>query len=124
MNKELTMSYLVVLVLDDPDRCRDVLDAWEAAGAPGVTILDSSGLGRVRRAGIRDDLPLMPSLSDLFRRQEDHHRTLFSVVKDQSQAEAIVQATQAVVGELDRGHTGLLFVVPVGQVYGLHKKGR
>jgi nitrogen regulatory protein PII len=122
MNKEMSMAYLVVLVLDDPDLCRDVLDAWEAAGAPGVTILDSSGLGRVRQAGIRDDVPLMPSLSDLFRRQEDHHRTLFSVVKDQSQVEAIAQATQAITGELDRGHTGLLFVVPVSQVYGLHKE--
>jgi nitrogen regulatory protein PII len=116
------MSYLVVFVLDDPERCRDILDAWEVAGAPGVTILDSSGLGRVRRAGIRDDVPLMPSLSDLFRRQEDHHRTLFSVVKDQSQVDAIAQATQAVIGELDRGHTGLLFVIPVSQVFGLHKK--
>jgi nitrogen regulatory protein PII len=116
------MSYLVVFVLDDPERCRDILDVWEAAGAPGVTILDSSGLGRVRQAGIRDDLPLMPSLSDLFRRQEARHRTLFSVVKDQSQVDAIAQATQAVIGELDRGHTGLLFVIPVSQVYGLHKE--
>ena len=116
------MSHLVVFVLDDPDRCRDLLDAWEAAGAPGVTILDSSGLGRVRRAGIRDDVPLMPSLSDLFRRQVEHHLTLFSVVKDQSQVDAIAEATEAVIGELDRGHTGLLFVVPVGQVYGLRNK--
>jgi nitrogen regulatory protein PII len=116
------MAYLIVFVLDDPDRCRDVLDAWEAAGAPGVTIMDSSGLGRVRRAGIRDDVPLMPSLSDLFRRQEDHHRTLFSVVKNQSQVDAIAEATQDIIGGLDRGHTGLLFVVPVSQVYGLQKK--
>lgn len=121
MSKEVSMAYMVVLVLDDPDRCRDVLDAWETAGAPGVTILDSSGLGRVRQAGIRDDMPLLPSLSDLFRRQENCHRTLFSVVKDQSQVEAIVQATQSIIGEFDRGHTGLLFTVPVGQVYGLHK---
>jgi nitrogen regulatory protein PII len=116
------MSYLVVLVLDDPDRCRDVLDAWEEAGAPGVTILDSTGLGRVRQAGIRDDVPLMPSLSDLFRRQEARHRTIFSVVKEQSQVDAIAQATVAVIGELDREHTGLLFVVPVSQVFGLHKR--
>jgi nitrogen regulatory protein PII len=116
------MFYLVVFVLDDPERCRDILDAWEAAGAPGVTILDSSGLGRVRQAGIRDDLPLMPSLSDLFRRQEARHRTLFSVVKDQSQVDALAEATQAVIGEMDRAHTGLLFVVPVSQVFGLHKK--
>jgi nitrogen regulatory protein PII len=122
MNKETTMAHLVVLVLDDPDQSRDVLDAWEAAGAPGVTILDSTGLGRVRRLGIRDDVPLMPSLSDLFRRQEGHHRTLFSVVRDQSQVDSIVQATQAVIGELNRRDTGLLFVVPVGQVFGLDKR--
>jgi nitrogen regulatory protein PII len=122
MNKENKMAHLVVLVLDDPDQSRDVLDAWEAAGAPGVTILDSTGLGRVRRLGIRDDVPLMPSLSDLFRRQEGHHRTLFSVVRDQSQVDSIVQATQAVIGELNRRDTGLLFVVPVGQVFGLDKR--
>ncbi len=116
------MSHLVVLVLDDPDKCRDVLDAWEAAGAPGVTILDSTGIGRVRRAGIRDDVPLMPSLSDLLQREEDHHRTLFSIVKDESQIEAIVQATRAVVGKLDQENTGLLFVVPVSQVYGLRQR--
>jgi nitrogen regulatory protein PII len=116
------MFYLVMFVLDDPGQCRDVLDAWEAAGAPGVTILDSTGLGRVRRAGIRDDVPLMPSLSNLLRREEDHHRTLFSIVEGKSQVEAIVQATRAVVGELDQENTGLLFVVPVSQVYGLRQR--
>ena len=116
------MSFLVVFVLDDPDRCQDVLDAWEAAGAPGITILDSSGLGRVRRAGIRDDVPLLPSLSGLFRRQENLHRTLFSVLEDQEQVDAVVQATRDVVGELDCQDTGILFVVPVTQVYGLEKE--
>jgi nitrogen regulatory protein PII len=114
--------YLVVLVLDDPDQCGDVLEAWEAAGAPGVTILDSTGLGRVRRAGLRDDVPLMPSLSDLFQREGERHRTLFSIVRDQSPVDAIVQATRAVVGDLDQEDSGLLFVVPVSQVYGLRKK--
>ena len=76
------MSYLVVFVLDDPDRCQNVLDAWEAAGAKGITILESTGIGRVRRVGVRDDLPLMPSLSDLFKSAETHNRTLFSVVSD------------------------------------------
>jgi nitrogen regulatory protein PII len=115
------MTHLIVLVLDDPDQCRDVLDAWEAAGAPGVTILDSTGLGRVRRAGIRDDVPLVPSLSALFRREGSRHCTLFSVVKDEAHVEAIVQGTRAIVGELDRPDTGFMFVVPVSQVYGLRR---
>ena len=117
------MFQLVVLVLDNPDQCRDVLDAWEAVGVPGVTILDSSGLGRVRRAALRDDLPLMPSLSNLLESDEDRHRTLFTLINDPSLIDVIVEATQAVIGHLDNADTGLLFVIPVGQVYGLRKVG-
>lgn len=115
------MYFQIVFVLDNADQCRDILDAWENAGIRGVTILESSGLGRVRRAGIRDDLPLMPSLSDLFMNTETQHRTLFAVVKSQSQIEAIVKATQSVVGDLEQPDTGFLFVVPVSQVYGISK---
>jgi hypothetical protein len=119
----MIMFHLVVLVLDDPDKCRAVLDAWEAAGVPGATVLDSTGLGRVRRATLRDDVPLMPSLIDLLRRGENRHHTLFTLVKDPSLIEAIVDQTQAVIGDLDNADTGLLFVVPVSHVYGQRKVG-
>ena len=115
------MNSMVIFVLDDVDQCKDVLDAWEAAGISGVTILESSGLGRVRQSGMRDDLPLMPSLSDLFKRAETRHRTLFTVVKDQAKIDALVEATQSVVGDLEQPNTGFLFVLPVSQVYGRSK---
>ncbi len=115
------MDFMVIFVLDDIDRCQDILDAWEAAGIRGVTILESSGLGRVRQAGMREDLPLMPSLSDLFKRKETRHRTLFTVTKDQEKIDAIVEATQSVVGDLEQPNTGFLFVLPVSQVYGRSK---
>ena len=117
------MYFQIVFVLDNADQCRDILDAWEKAGIRGVTILESSGLGRVRRAGIRDDLPLMSSLSDIFLNTETQHRTLFTVVKSQSQIEAIVKATKSVVGDLEQPDTGFLFVVPVSQVFGISKLG-
>jgi hypothetical protein len=115
------MYSLIIFVLDDTYRCQDVLDAWEAAGITGVTILESSGLGRVRQAGMRDDLPLMPSLSDLFKHAETRHRTLFTVVQDQAKIDALVEATQSVVGDLDKPNTGFLVVLPVSQVYGRSK---
>ena len=117
------MFHLVVLVLDDPDLCSAVLDAWEAAGVLGATVLDSTGLGRVRRATLRDDVPLMPSLHDLVRRGENRHHTLFTLIGDPSLIEAIVEGTQAVIGDLDNADTGLLFVVPVSHVYGQGKVG-
>jgi nitrogen regulatory protein PII len=112
------MYHLVIFVLDDPDKCHDILDAWEKVGIRGITILESTGLGRVRRWGLRDDIPLMPSLEDLFREEETRHRTLFTVVRDQEQIDAIVEATQSVVGNLNEDETGLIIVLPVSQVYG------
>lgn len=114
------MSYLVVLVIDDPDSCPCILDAWEEIGVSGVTILESSGLGRLRRA-TRDDLPLMPSLRDILASREVPHRTLLSVVEDQETVDKMVVAVQQTVGDLNQPDTGFLFVVPVLQAYGLDR---
>ena len=113
------MHFLIVFVLNDIEQCSDVLDAWEVAGLRGITILESSGLGRARKAATRDDIPLMPSLSDLFKSTETRHRTLITVVEDQRIVDAVVEATQSVVGDLEQEDTGFLFVVPVSQVYGM-----
>jgi hypothetical protein len=115
------MSYLVALVVDEAEHCPAILSGWEQVGVLGVTILNSTGLGRVRRAGLRDDLPLMPSLDDLLYGEETHHRTLLSVVETQGEVDKMVGVAQQVIGDLDDPHTGFLFVVPVLQVYGLGK---
>lgn len=113
--------HLVVLIVDDPDDCPAILEAWEAAGVTGVTILESSGLGRYRRAGMRDDMPLMPSLRDLFEGREVPHRTLLSVVDSEAAVDSLVKIATQIIGDLDTGHTGFLFVVPVLRAYGLGK---
>jgi len=116
------MTQLVVLIVDNPDDCSPILNAWEAIGIGGVTIFESSGLGRYKRAGMRDDLPLMPSLRDLFESKEIHHRTLFSVVADPKKVDEMVAIAQKIIGDFEEGHTGLLFVVPVTKAYGLGKE--
>jgi nitrogen regulatory protein P-II 1 len=70
---------------------------------------------------MRDDLPLLPSLRDLLASEELHHRTLFTVVGDELALERVITATERVVGDLSRHHTGLLFVVPVTRVLGLER---
>jgi hypothetical protein len=111
---------VVVFVLDCLEQCPDLLSAWKEAGAEGITILESTGLRRVQ-AAMRDDLPLMPSLRDLLAGQETHHRTLFTVVPDDTTVDRIVAATEGVVGDLSRPNTGFLFVVPVSRALGLQK---
>lgn len=117
------MSELVVLVLNDPDKTEDVLNAWLDAGISGATILDSSGLSyQIGRHRLRDDLPLFPSLSDLLRSREEQHRTLFAVVPDGFDVTKLVTVTEQITGPLDEPDTGIMFVVPVTQAWGLHRR--
>ena len=112
------MAHMVIFVLNDPDQCDALLQAWENAGIHGITILESTGLGRAKSGCARDDIPLLPSLANLLQNKECNHRTLFSIVKTQEQIDAILEATQSVVGSLYEENTGFLFVLPVNQVYG------
>ena len=57
--------------------------------------------------------------SRLLRSDQYNHYTLLSVIPDMSTAERVVEATEAVVGDLSQPHTGILFVVPVAGVWGL-----
>ena len=113
--------YLILFVLDNPDKLEELLDAWEAAGTKGATVLVSTGMHRISEGAIRDDIPLMPGLDDFYKRVEDYHRTLFTIVKDDEVLKKVVDATQKVVGDLNQPNTGILVVMPASQVYGLEK---
>lgn len=113
--------YLIVFVLDDPDKLEDLLNAWEEAGTGGATVLVSTGKRRLTNGGFRDDIPLMPGLDDFYKRIEDYHRTLFTIVKDDVVLKNVVEATKRVVGDLNQPNTGILVVMPTAQVYGLEK---
>jgi len=114
------MTSLVVYIAADIGRCRSILDVWTEAGAPGITILDSTGLGTIL-GPLRDDLPLLPSLRDILATQESEHRTLFTVVENDEAVKRIVEATRQCVGDFDAPDGGVLFVLPVSEAYGITK---
>jgi len=116
------MPKLVVCVVDDPAKTQDVLSAWVQAGIPGVTIFTSTGLGHnIAGLGVPDDAPLFPSLESLTRAREESHSTLFGVVDDRYPIEKLVEVTERIVGAMAAPDTGILFVVPVEQAWGLRK---
>ena len=113
------MYHMVLLVLDELSQCPTVLDAWEEAGVTGVTILESTGLGRARQIGMRDDLPLFTSLHKLMQNREERHRTLFTVVDSEEMVDRLIEITQEVMGGLNEPNKGVIFVLPVSRVVGL-----
>jgi hypothetical protein len=114
---------LVLFVLHDPEKLQEVLAAWEECGISGATVLYNTGLGRLRdNEGLRDDIPLIPSVSDFFSHPEHHGRTIFTLTDDDSIIPALIQATEQTVGSLDEPGRGILAVLPTSQIKGLRKK--
>jgi nitrogen regulatory protein P-II 1 len=113
---------LILFVLHDPEKLKDLLNAWKEAGASGATVLFSTGMGRIHQMdALRDDLPLMPSLEDFLPTFETLSRTLFTMIEDEAVVEQVVAATQRVVGDLCEPGRGLLMILPVERVLGLRK---
>ncbi len=103
------MNYLLLLVLHNPEKLDELLNAWEEAGVQGVTIFPSTGLGRLRQfSTLRDDLPLMPSINNLLRHEETTNRTLITIVDDEALIERLIETTETIIGKLDDGNTGML----------------
>lgn len=117
--------YMVLAIIDDWSKWRDVLEGWTQAGAPGVTVLPSTGLERIRRKiGLMGELPLMPSLKDFMQEEEDRHHTLFTIIREREVVDKVIAATQEILGDLNLPNTGILVVLPVLEAYGLDRRER
>ena len=115
------MPCLIVLVLARPEMLQDVLRAWDSAGVAEITVIESTGLGRLNVLFGRDDLPLFPSPRIFLEHRESVHNTIFSVLDSDALVDTLVAATQSVVGDLSEPGRGILFVVPLTRVVGYRR---
>lgn len=112
------MANLLIIILDDLNRMPALLQALRRIGVPGATILESAGAYRVESWLIRVGLG---GLDRMFESREVRRRTILAAIEEEDLlAQAIAEAEQ-VMGGFDRPDSGLLLVVPVSQVKGLHK---
>lgn len=117
----MIMFYLIVLIVNQLENIPEILSKWEDLGIKGITILESTGHGKLKRAGLLDNLPLLFSLETLQELQEIHHRVVFSVVEGEALVEKMIATAQEVIGNIEEEHTGFLFVLPVLKAIGLQK---
>ena len=113
------MYQMILFVLDEIEKSSEILDAWELVGVRGVTILDSTGLGRARKISYRDDIPLLPSLLDFVQERQEHHLTFFTVVENEALVDQVIAETERIMGNLSQPNKGALFVLPVSRAIGL-----
>ena len=109
---------LVILITAQAEQTLEIATAWQQAGATGVTILEGYGLRRLQEIAIRDDLPLVPSLSALMRGKEVETHLLLSVVHDEL-SEALHQETTRILGDLTLPGNGVILTIEIASLVGL-----
>jgi hypothetical protein len=110
--------YMILLVLDDPEQLDAVIGAWETVGIRGVTMLESTGLGRLRQSRIPARYYFQSP------RAEEGHLTLLAVVPDESNVQACLRATEEITGDLDEPHSGIFTAWPLPVVKGAVLRGQ
>lgn len=109
--------YMIMLVLDDPEQLDAVIGAWEIVGIRGVTMLESTGLGRLRQSRVPARYYFQSS-----RVEEEGHITLLAVVPDEEKVKACLGATEEITGDLSEPHTGIFTAWPLFMVKGAESK--
>jgi len=116
------VMHMVWCVLNDPQKLDAVLDAWDAAGIAGATILESAGhhARKVQRTRLHLRYAFEGQVGDC----EDCNYTLFAIVQGEDVVRKCIEATESVVGDLSGPNTGLIAAWPLSAVKGLPKAPR
>lgn len=112
------MAKLVILITSKIEKGLEIAEAWEAVGAPGVTLIDTHGLHHLRQKSKSLELPLIVSMASVMRQLDVSNQTLLSVVNDDL-VDRLLAAARKVLGDLNTPNTGIAFVIPVERVEGM-----
>ncbi len=116
------MPKLVVLVTPLMAEAHNIAEAWQQAGAPGVTFIESYGLRRLQETGQNVDLlPGMFSALEMLRSRDKTSMMLLAVVNDSVTVERLISATHSFTGNLNNPNNGILFVIDIEQAVGLRQ---
>lgn len=119
------MAKLVVLITARDDVAQQVGESWMQAGAPGVTVIEGHGLQRIRATSRSGEiLPGMMSLVDILRENRPSSVLLLSLVENDAVVAPMLQATEAILGDLHSPENGIFFVLDVEKAIGIRHHGR
>jgi nitrogen regulatory protein PII len=112
------MTKLVILITAQVEKGVEVAEAWEQAGATGVTLIDSYGLHNLRERSKSMELQMFVSMFNVMRQIEQTNVTLLTVIDDDL-VDSLIEAAGEVLGEIAKSHTGVAFVLDVDRVIGI-----
>ena len=104
---------LLVLVLNDEEKVDETLLNLSRIGVRGATVIDSIGMGGV--LGVK--IPFFRKIEGYVQIDKPDNKTIFTVIYDDAFLPSVVEMLKKTLN-LEKPGTGLMFVVPILEVYG------
>lgn len=121
---------LIVLITAQVEAGLDIAQAWQDAGAPGVTVLRAHGLHTLQnelRSG-SVELPRMivsmgAAMAAIIDNVEERGEVILSLVEDEL-VDPLIAAANETLGDLTQPNHGILFILPIERAIGVrHHNG-
>ena len=106
--------HLVIIVLNKEEFLDEILEALVEVGVTGATIVDSVGMGKT----LAYHIPIFAGLKKSIK-TSDYNKMIFSLVQDDQTLNKIISILDKII-DFDVPGTGILFVVPISLVKGMH----
>jgi nitrogen regulatory protein P-II 1 len=105
---------LLILFLNKVEKLEEVLEGLVEIGITGATVIDSVGMGHI----LSEEVPIFAGLRFMFAGAKPHNKTIFSVIKEDKEEEAI-RLLQKILGDLKKPGTGIVITLALDRVEGL-----
>ena len=112
------MAKLVVLVTTHVEKTLAIAEAWQKAGAPGVTLVPSHGFRTLQERTRKLELPHFVNVATILKQVDVTTQMLLSVVDDHL-VDALARATRSILRDPLTPKTGIGFVIDVDRVFGM-----
>jgi nitrogen regulatory protein P-II 1 len=112
--------YVLVQVLEQTELLAQIIEKLAKIGVPGVTVLDSMGMGRILLRSSKD-VPTLEIIESVLEKRQSANKTLFAVIEKEETLKKAIEAIKSFCGDLNDPGKGILFVFPLDLVEGIRK---
>lgn len=113
------MMNALFIVLNEIEYLDDILDSFVDVGVKGATILDSQGMGSAITNSGRGSEPFFGAIRAFLDNARPYNKTIFTVIEDEETLSKAVQTVKDILGDINKPGVGMMFTLPVGNVYGI-----
>lgn len=112
--------YVLFQVLEQTELLPQIIEKLAAIGVPGVTVLDSIGMGRILLQSTAD-VPTFEVIKSVLGQKQPTNKTLFAVVDEEETLNKAMETIKSLCGDLNDPGKGIIFSFPLKMAEGIRK---